>query len=113
MAQCPSEASADSLIPDVRNNINSSELSTETPSVRARPGELALICSLSKSDSDLLLSPVGEDDEGLAGRSGSVSNCSSGQTAMKRMPSFASEWDEVIFNTGKGVIEGYQHTFTV
>uniref|UniRef100_A0A3Q4MJD6 Ankyrin repeat and sterile alpha motif domain containing 1Ab n=1 Tax=Neolamprologus brichardi TaxID=32507 RepID=A0A3Q4MJD6_NEOBR len=31
----------------------------------------------------------------LVGRSGSVSNCSSGQPSMERMPSFASEWDEI------------------
>uniref|UniRef100_A0A3P9AZ91 Ankyrin repeat and sterile alpha motif domain containing 1A n=1 Tax=Maylandia zebra TaxID=106582 RepID=A0A3P9AZ91_9CICH len=48
----------------------------------------------SKSDSDLLASPLGEEDGGLVGRSGSVSNCSSGQPSMERMPSFASEWDE-------------------
>uniref|UniRef100_A0A3B4ZHQ5 Ankyrin repeat and SAM domain-containing protein 1A-like n=1 Tax=Stegastes partitus TaxID=144197 RepID=A0A3B4ZHQ5_9TELE len=48
----------------------------------------------SKSDSDLLASPLGEEDGGLAGRSGSVSNCSSGQPSMEGMPSFASEWDE-------------------
>lgn len=63
---------------------------------RSRPTDLGLIRSLSKSDSDLLASPHGEEDGGLAGRSGSVSNCRSGQPSMERMPSFASEWDEVI-----------------
>lgn len=63
---------------------------------RVRPADLGLIRSLSKSDSDLLASPAGEEDEGLAGRSGSVSNCRSGQPSMARMSSFASEWDEVI-----------------
>uniref|UniRef100_A0A3P8U5V2 Ankyrin repeat and sterile alpha motif domain containing 1A n=1 Tax=Amphiprion percula TaxID=161767 RepID=A0A3P8U5V2_AMPPE len=48
----------------------------------------------SKSDSDLLASPLGEEDGSLAGRCGSVSNCSSGQPSMEHMPSFASEWDE-------------------
>lgn len=96
MAQGPSEASVDGFIPKPKD-VNSSELSAETISaaVRPRPADLALIRCLSKSDSDLLASPVGEEDEGLAERSGSVSNCSSGQTAMKRMPSFASEWDEI------------------
>lgn len=64
--------------------------------VRVRPADLRLIRSLSKSDSDLLASPVGEEDGGLAGRSGSVSDCSAGQPSIERMPSFASEWDEVI-----------------
>ncbi|XP_033482756.1 ankyrin repeat and sterile alpha motif domain containing 1Ab isoform X3 [Epinephelus lanceolatus] len=63
--------------------------------VKVRPADLGLIRSLSKSDSDLLASPLGEEDGGLAGRSGSVSNCSSGQPSMERMPSFASEWDEI------------------
>lgn len=55
------------------------------PVLRARPTSLGLTRSLSKSDSDLLASPLGEEDGGLAGRRGS----------MVRMPSFASEWDEV------------------
>lgn len=64
--------------------------------IKVRPADLALIRSLSKSDSDLLASPVREEDGGLANRSGSVANCSSGQPSIERMPSFASEWDEVI-----------------
>lgn len=65
--------------------------------VKVRPADLGLIRSLSKSDSDLLASPLAEEEDGgLAGRSGSVSNCSSGQPSAERMPSFASEWDEVI-----------------
>ncbi|XP_041638562.1 ankyrin repeat and SAM domain-containing protein 1A isoform X2 [Cheilinus undulatus] len=70
--------------------------SAAVAAVKARPSDLGLIRSLSKSDSDLLASPPGEEDGGgLAGRSGSVSNCSSGQPSMERMPSFASEWDEI------------------
>ncbi|XP_029907581.1 ankyrin repeat and SAM domain-containing protein 1A isoform X2 [Myripristis murdjan] len=63
--------------------------------VKARPADLKLIRSLSKSDSDLLASPVGEEEGGLSGRSGSVTNCSTGQQPMERSPSFASEWDEI------------------
>ncbi|XP_074536476.1 ankyrin repeat and SAM domain-containing protein 1A isoform X3 [Halichoeres trimaculatus] len=70
--------------------------SAAVAAVKVRPSDLGLIRSLSKSDSDLLASPPGEEDGGgLAGRSGSVSNCSSGQPSMERMPSFASEWDEI------------------
>lgn len=78
---------------------DSSEVSAESASavaVKVRPADLGLTRSLSKSDSDLLASPLSEEDGSLAGRSGSVSNCSSGQPSMERMPSFASEWDEVI-----------------
>lgn len=64
--------------------------------LKVRPADLGLTRSLSKSDSDLLASPSGEEDRGLANRSGSVFNCRSGQPSMARMPSFASEWDEVI-----------------
>ncbi|KAM3877768.1 ankyrin repeat and SAM domain-containing protein 1A [Diretmus argenteus] len=63
--------------------------------VKVRPADLKLIRSLSKSDSDLLASPLGEEGGGLAGRSGSMTNCSSGQKPMERSPSFASEWDEI------------------
>lgn len=65
------------------------------PALRARPTSLALTRSLSKSDSDLLASPLGEEDGGLAGRCGSESNCRAGPLSTARMPSFASEWDEV------------------
>lgn len=65
------------------------------PALRARPTSLALTRSLSKSDSDLLASPVGEEDGGLAGRCGSESNCRAGPSSTARLPSFASEWDEV------------------
>lgn len=75
---------------------NSSVDHGPVPMLRARPTSLGLTRSLSKSDSDLLASPLGEEDGGLAGRCGSVSNCRSGQSSMARMPSFASEWDEVI-----------------
>lgn len=63
---------------------------------RIRPAELKLTRSLSKSDSDLLASPLSEEEGALAGRSESMTNCSSGQQRMERSPSFASEWDEVM-----------------
>ncbi|XP_057700909.1 ankyrin repeat and SAM domain-containing protein 1A isoform X3 [Corythoichthys intestinalis] len=53
---------------------------------------LRLTRSLSKSDSDLLAPPLGEDDGGHAARSGSVSER---KPPKERMPSFASEWDEI------------------
>lgn len=78
------------------------------PVLRARPTSLSLTRSLSKSDSDLLASPLGEEDGGLAGRCGSVSNCRSGQSSMAHLPSFASEWDEVIVTLGMGKqVSGY------
>lgn len=64
--------------------------------VRMRPpGDLKLARSLSKSDSDLLLSPPGEEEGGLGYRSESVSNCSTGKKRLEKSPSFTSEWDEV------------------
>lgn len=65
------------------------------PALRARPTSLDLTRSLSKSDSDLLASPLEEENGVLAGRSGSVSNSISGQSSKVHMTSFASEWDEV------------------
>ncbi|XP_061699803.1 ankyrin repeat and SAM domain-containing protein 1A-like isoform X4 [Syngnathoides biaculeatus] len=59
------------------------------------PGDLKLARSLSKSDSDLLVSPPSEDDGGLVNRSESVSNCSSGKKRLEKSPSFTSEWDEI------------------
>lgn len=100
MAECTPDANPAKVVQNPKADIkDSSEVSAESASVaavKARPADLGLIRSLSKSDSDLLASPLGEEDGGLAGRSGSVSNCSSGQPSMERMPSFASEWDEVI-----------------
>ncbi|MBN3306983.1 ANS1A protein, partial [Amia calva] len=65
------------------------------PSSRIRPpGDLKLARSLSKSDSDLLVSPPSEE-EGLGNRSESISNCSSGKKRLEKSPSFASEWDEI------------------
>lgn len=81
---------------DIKDSTEVSAESAPVAAVKVRPADLGLIRTLSKSDSDLLASPLGEEDGGLAGRSGSVSNCSSGQASMERMPSFASEWDEVI-----------------
>ncbi|XP_054627028.1 ankyrin repeat and SAM domain-containing protein 1A isoform X5 [Dunckerocampus dactyliophorus] len=60
------------------------------------PGDLKLARSLSKSDSDLLVSPPNEEDGGLGNRSESVSNCSSGKKRLEKSPSFTSEWDEQI-----------------
>ncbi|MFT7812925.1 ankyrin repeat and SAM domain-containing protein 1A-like isoform X1 [Arapaima gigas] len=59
------------------------------------PGDLKLARSLSKSDSDLLVSPPGEEEGGLSGRSESVSNCSASKKRLEKSPSFASEWDEI------------------
>uniref|UniRef100_A0AAQ6AR28 Ankyrin repeat and sterile alpha motif domain containing 1A n=1 Tax=Amphiprion ocellaris TaxID=80972 RepID=A0AAQ6AR28_AMPOC len=65
-------------------------------SVRMRPpGDLKLARSLSKSDSDLLVSPPSEEEGGLGNRSESVSNCSTGKKRLEKSPSFTSEWDEV------------------
>nr|XP_023654631.1 ankyrin repeat and SAM domain-containing protein 1A-like [Paramormyrops kingsleyae] len=65
------------------------------PASRPRPpGDLKLARSLSKSDSDLLVSPPNEEDGGLSGRSESVSNCSASKKRLEKSPSFASEWDE-------------------
>uniref|UniRef100_A0A8D0AIT5 Ankyrin repeat and sterile alpha motif domain containing 1A n=1 Tax=Sander lucioperca TaxID=283035 RepID=A0A8D0AIT5_SANLU len=97
MAECTQNANPAKVIQNPKADIKDSrEVSADSASVVAlRPADLGLIRSLSKSDSDLLASPLGEEDGGLSGRSGSVSNCSSGQLSMERMPSFASEWDEI------------------
>ncbi|XP_051961884.1 ankyrin repeat and SAM domain-containing protein 1A-like isoform X1 [Xyrauchen texanus] len=58
------------------------------------PGDLKLARSLSKSDSDLLVSPPGEEETGLGGRSESVSNCCTAKRSLEKSPSFTSEWDE-------------------
>ncbi|XP_038126482.1 ankyrin repeat and SAM domain-containing protein 1A isoform X4 [Cyprinodon tularosa] len=80
---------------DVQDGSKVSAESASAAVIKARPADLGLIRSLSKSDSDLLSSPVGEEDGGLTNRSGSVANCSSGQPSVDRMPSYASEWDEI------------------
>uniref|UniRef100_A0A8C6UVP6 Ankyrin repeat and sterile alpha motif domain containing 1A n=1 Tax=Neogobius melanostomus TaxID=47308 RepID=A0A8C6UVP6_9GOBI len=59
------------------------------------PGDLKLARSLSKSDSDLLVSPPNEEEGGLGNRSESVSNCSAGKKRLEKSPSFTSEWDEI------------------
>uniref|UniRef100_A0A3Q3KGH5 Ankyrin repeat and sterile alpha motif domain containing 1A n=1 Tax=Monopterus albus TaxID=43700 RepID=A0A3Q3KGH5_MONAL len=65
-------------------------------SIRKRPpGDLKLGRSLSKSDSDLLVSPPNEEDGGLGSRSESVSNCSTSKKRLEKSPSFTSEWDEI------------------
>uniref|UniRef100_A0A3Q3BV06 Ankyrin repeat and sterile alpha motif domain containing 1A n=1 Tax=Haplochromis burtoni TaxID=8153 RepID=A0A3Q3BV06_HAPBU len=58
------------------------------------PGDLKLARSLSKSDSDLLVSPPNEEEGGLGNRSESVSNCSTAKKRLEKSPSFTSEWDE-------------------
>ncbi|XP_039862199.1 ankyrin repeat and SAM domain-containing protein 1A isoform X1 [Simochromis diagramma] len=99
MAECTPDVNPTNVIQNPEADIKElSEVSAESASAGAakvRPADAGLIRSLSKSDSDLLASPLGEEDGGLVGRSGSVSNCSSGQPSMERMPSFASEWDEI------------------
>uniref|UniRef100_A0A8K9UXR5 Ankyrin repeat and sterile alpha motif domain containing 1A n=1 Tax=Oncorhynchus mykiss TaxID=8022 RepID=A0A8K9UXR5_ONCMY len=66
------------------------------PAGRMRPpGDLKLARSLSKSDSDLLVSPPSEEEGGLGSRSESVSNCSATKKRLEKSPSFASEWDEI------------------
>lgn len=94
MAECaPGENSSKA---DVTDSSGAPADCAPVAAFKTRPTDLGLIRSLSKSDSDLLASPHGEEDGGLAGRTGSVSNCRSGQPSTERMPSFASEWDEVI-----------------
>ncbi|XP_049427636.1 ankyrin repeat and SAM domain-containing protein 1A isoform X4 [Epinephelus fuscoguttatus] len=97
MAECTQDANPAKVNQNLKADMKDSrEVSAASvAAVKVRPADLGLIRSLSKSDSDLLASPLGEEDGGLAGRSGSVSNCSSGQPSMERMPSFASEWDEI------------------
>uniref|UniRef100_A0A8C7MY81 Ankyrin repeat and sterile alpha motif domain containing 1A n=1 Tax=Oncorhynchus kisutch TaxID=8019 RepID=A0A8C7MY81_ONCKI len=70
--------------------------SGSVPAGRMRPpGDLKLARSLSKSDSDLLVSPPSEEEGGLGSRSESVSNCSATKKRLEKSPSFASEWDEI------------------
>ncbi|XP_049342442.1 ankyrin repeat and SAM domain-containing protein 1A-like isoform X2 [Astyanax mexicanus] len=68
--------------------------SSPAATVRTRPGDLKLARSLSKSDSDLLVSPPTEEEAGLGSRSESVSNCSATKRRLEKSPSFTSEWDE-------------------
>ncbi|XP_058635812.1 ankyrin repeat and SAM domain-containing protein 1A-like isoform X2 [Onychostoma macrolepis] len=86
--------------PDQTESDGSSEPSPQA--LRKPPGHLKLAHSLSKSDSDLLASPHCEDDGPLGGRSESLSNCVAERKEMEQMPSFASEWDEVV--GGKGTL---------
>ncbi|XP_022531278.2 ankyrin repeat and SAM domain-containing protein 1A isoform X3 [Astyanax mexicanus] len=63
---------------------------------RRPPGHLKLTRSLSKSDSDLLVSPYCDEEDGpLGGRSESLANYKVEGKPMERLPSFASEWDEI------------------
>ncbi|KAG7221596.1 hypothetical protein INR49_017127 [Caranx melampygus] len=83
--------------------------------VRMRPpGDLKLARSLSKSDSDLLVSPPSEEDGGLGNRSESVSNCSTGKKRLEKSPSFTSEWDEkLIVDLGVTVAFGGMGTLLI
>ncbi|XP_053723314.1 ankyrin repeat and SAM domain-containing protein 1A isoform X4 [Synchiropus splendidus] len=90
MAQCTSDPAEKTHKSDSNNW---SAAGSSSGRVKVRPADLQLIRSLSKSDSDLLGSPRGEEDRVLAGRSESVSNCSTARRSLE--PSFASEWDEI------------------
>nr|XP_043895084.1 ankyrin repeat and SAM domain-containing protein 1A isoform X1 [Solea senegalensis]XP_043895090.1 ankyrin repeat and SAM domain-containing protein 1A isoform X1 [Solea senegalensis] len=70
------------------------------------PGDLKLARSLSKSDSDLLVSPPSEEEGGLGNRSESVSNCSTGKKRLEKSPSFTSEWDEQTQTTSPTAKQG-------
>uniref|UniRef100_A0A6Q2XSH0 Ankyrin repeat and sterile alpha motif domain containing 1Ab n=2 Tax=Esox lucius TaxID=8010 RepID=A0A6Q2XSH0_ESOLU len=90
------DLSYDTVVHAAKAEARESPKAVAVPPVRLRPPEdLKLIRSLSKSDSDLLVSPLGEEDGGLNSRCESVTNCSSGKKRMERSPSFASEWDEI------------------
>ncbi|KAL6119251.1 anks1a [Pungitius sinensis] len=94
-AEPPSRPSMAALLTDCDPKAIYATVNKE-PSVRMRPpGDLKLARSLSKSDSDLLVSPPSEEDGGLGSRSESVSNCSAGKKRLEKSPSFTSEWDEI------------------
>ncbi|XP_051913139.1 ankyrin repeat and SAM domain-containing protein 1A-like isoform X5 [Hippocampus zosterae] len=96
----PSRPSMASILTDcdpkaIYATVNKEPRDSGAVSGRMRPpGDLKLARSLSKSDSDLLVSPPNEEDGGLGNRSESVSNCSSGKKRLEKSPSFTSEWDE-------------------
>ncbi|XP_048096320.1 ankyrin repeat and SAM domain-containing protein 1A-like isoform X17 [Alosa alosa] len=75
------------------SGVGASASASGTPRMRP-PGDLKLARSLSKSDSDLLVSPPSEEEGGLGNRSESVSNCSTSKRRLEKSPSFTSEWDE-------------------
>ncbi|XP_052449992.1 ankyrin repeat and SAM domain-containing protein 1A isoform X4 [Carassius gibelio] len=79
-----------------RDSSRNNSPARDSPQTRRMPppGDLKLARSLSKSDSDLLVSPPGEEETGLGGRSESVSNCSTTKRRLEKSPSFTSEWDE-------------------
>ncbi|XP_071332934.1 ankyrin repeat and SAM domain-containing protein 1A-like isoform X1 [Trachinotus anak] len=82
------------------------------PGVRMRPpGDLKLARSLSKSDSDLLVSPPSEEEGGLGNRSESVSNCSTGKKRLEKSPSFTSEWDEQTQTTSPSAKQRRSNSF--
>uniref|UniRef100_A0AAY4CGL0 Ankyrin repeat and sterile alpha motif domain containing 1A n=1 Tax=Denticeps clupeoides TaxID=299321 RepID=A0AAY4CGL0_9TELE len=84
------------ILPDCDPKAIYATITKEPAATRMRPpGDLKLARSLSKSDSDLLVSPPSEDEGGLGSRSESVSNCSSSKRRLEKSPSFTSEWDEV------------------
>uniref|UniRef100_A0AAY4CET0 Ankyrin repeat and SAM domain-containing protein 1A n=1 Tax=Denticeps clupeoides TaxID=299321 RepID=A0AAY4CET0_9TELE len=83
------------ILPDCDPKAIYATITKEPAATRMRPpGDLKLARSLSKSDSDLLVSPPSEDEGGLGSRSESVSNCSSSKRRLEKSPSFTSEWDE-------------------
>uniref|UniRef100_A0AAY4CFG2 Ankyrin repeat and sterile alpha motif domain containing 1A n=1 Tax=Denticeps clupeoides TaxID=299321 RepID=A0AAY4CFG2_9TELE len=84
------------ILPDCDPKAIYATITKEPAATRMRPpGDLKLARSLSKSDSDLLVSPPSEDEGGLGSRSESVSNCSSSKRRLEKSPSFTSEWDEI------------------
>ncbi|XP_034023413.1 ankyrin repeat and SAM domain-containing protein 1A-like [Thalassophryne amazonica] len=90
MAECTLGDNTAKVIQIPQAHIKKSNQASDEPAlmvVKARPVDLGLIRSLSKSDSDLLASPSGEEEGGRAGCGGSVST--------ERFPSFSSEWDEI------------------
>ncbi|XP_048839665.1 ankyrin repeat and SAM domain-containing protein 1A-like isoform X5 [Brienomyrus brachyistius] len=97
MAASPADPKAIyATVVHTRPEARDSPAAAAAPASRPRPpGNLKLARSLSKSDSDLLVSPPNEEDGGLSGRSESVSNCSASKKRLEKSPSFASEWDEI------------------
>ncbi|XP_030623315.1 ankyrin repeat and SAM domain-containing protein 1A [Chanos chanos] len=124
-AQPPSAAAMATVIPDcdpkaiyatVNKEPRNSPTPTSLPVGRMRPpGDLKLARSLSKSDSDLLVSPPSEEEAGLSSRSESVSNCSGSKRRLEKSPSFTSEWDEIekimtLIGAGIDFSRDQQHT---
>ncbi|KAJ7998671.1 hypothetical protein DPEC_G00207300 [Dallia pectoralis] len=93
------DRSYDTVVHAAKANAREMPKAVNEPPVTPRPPEdLKLTRCLSKSDSDLSDSPLGEEDGSLRCCE-SVNDCSSEKERMERSPSFASEWDEVMFWT--------------